>query len=230
MPPSFKTQKPIFDERAADSWGRAYNHYLRGWLPDRKGAAIVDVACGAGKLLHFFKKRGYVNFCGVDISPEQVQLARQVIENVTEASAIDFLEEHKFEFDLITGLDIIEHFNKNEVLHFLDACHKALKHGGRLILQTPNAESPWVSSVRYGDFSHEVCFSPNGITRVLSLCGFNKIEPREQGPVVHGLLSAGRFVCWLCIRTGLKLWNLAETGTIGSGIFTRVFIIKGEKD
>lgn len=168
----FQNAKPIFDEMAADRWGRAYDHYRRGWLPDRRDAVIVDVGCGAGKLLHFFKKRGYVNLSGVDINPEQVRLAGQVIENVTEANAIEFLKGHKFEFDLITGLDIIEHFNKDEVLHFLDACHKALKRGGRLILQTPNAESPWVSSVRYGDFSHEVCFNSNGITRIFNSVWF----------------------------------------------------------
>ncbi len=43
-----------FDSAAADHWGRAYRHYLRNWLPTGKTAAIADLACGGGKLLHFF--------------------------------------------------------------------------------------------------------------------------------------------------------------------------------
>jgi 2-polyprenyl-3-methyl-5-hydroxy-6-metoxy-1,4-benzoquinol methylase len=226
----FRDAKTVFDESEANRWGRAYDYYLRGWLPERKDAAIVDIACGSGKLLHFFKKRGYSNLLGVDISPGQVQLARCVTNGVTQGDGIDFLERRTSEFDLITGLDIIEHFDKDEVLRFLDACYNALKPGGRLILQTPNADSPWVSSVRYGDFSHEVCLNPYGIARILALCGFNNIKAREQGPVLHGILSGGRLVCWLCIRAALKVSNLVETGTGGSGIFTRVFIVKGEKD
>ena len=73
----FGNVKPVFDAAAADRLGKAYDHYLRGWLPESKDAAIVDLACGSGDLLRFFKQRGYTNIHGVDVSPEQVELARQ---------------------------------------------------------------------------------------------------------------------------------------------------------
>jgi len=219
----------VFDAKAAQRWGYAYDRFLKGWLPQRKDAAILEVGCGWGRLLHFFKTRGYVNLRGVDISPEQVKLARQVIDNVTERNAIEYLDSHPHSFDLIIGLDIIEHFRKDEVLHFLEACYKALRSGGRLILQTPNAESPWGMKIRYGDFTHELAFNPGGLKKLLEICGFVKIEPRQAGPVVHGILSLGRYLIWKVIWTGLALWNLAETGSIGSGIYTRVFLISGIK-
>ena len=92
--------------------------------------------------MYFFKVLGYTNLIGVDISPEQVNLARQVILNVYEDEVLSWLEEHNNEFDLITGFDIIEHLYKPAVLQFLDYCFKALKPGGLLILETQNAESP----------------------------------------------------------------------------------------
>ena len=228
---NFQGAPETFDEGAAWQWGRLQRYYLREWLPADKNARIVDLACGGGKLLYFFRRMGYTNITGVDISPSQVKLARQVTPDVDEANVLEWLEAHPASFDLITGFDIVEHFHKDEVLRFLDACYAALKPGGRLILQTPNAESPWGTVHRYNDFTHEVGFNPNALSRILSLVGFERIESRETGPVPlgHSLKSTVRYMIWQVIRAGLKIWNLAETGGAGSGVFTRVFLIAGEK-
>ncbi len=225
----FQKVPSVFDEKEAIRWGRAYDTYLGKWLPKHKSAAILDLGCGGGKLLHFLKGRGYVNIQGIDVSPEQVSLARQVTDNVIEGDAIDFLKEQKKRYDLITGLDIIEHFKKEEVLLFLDACYSALKGGGRLILQTPNAESPWGAMHRYNDLTHELAFNPFLLEKLLTLAGFSEIDTREAGPVVHGLISFTRNLLWKIIRICLLIWNLAETGSKGSGIYTRVFFITGVK-
>jgi len=220
----------VFDRGATVRWGRcAYDTFLRGWLPDKKDASLLDVACGGGKLLYFLKARGYTNLQGMDISPEQVALARQVTENVFKADAISYLENHQETYDVIIGFDLVEHFKKEEVLRFLDACYSSLRPGGRLILQTPNAESPWGMKIRYGDFTHEVVFDPNCLKGLLTLCGFSAVESREAGPVIHGVFSLGRYLIWKAIHTGLLVWNLAETGSKGSKIYTRVFLITGKK-
>lgn len=227
----FQDADQFFNSKAASRWGRAYDYYLRNWLPEDREAAIVDLACGGGKLLFFFKQRDYKNLRGVDISQEQVKLARQVCQDVFEVNVLDYLASHPGAFDLITGFDIIEHFDKDEVLRFLDGCFAALKPGGRLILQTPNADSPWGTTIRYGDFTHEVCFNPNSIMRLLRLVGLSEIEAREQGPVPRGYSTASsvRALLWAAIRTWLKIWNIAETGDAGSGVFTRIFLVSGRK-
>jgi 2-polyprenyl-3-methyl-5-hydroxy-6-metoxy-1,4-benzoquinol methylase len=227
----FQDAEEGFDATAAERWGKAYDYYFRGWLPESKEANIVDLACGGGKLLHYFKQRGYSRVAGLDISPEQVKLSLQVIPDVCEGSVLDFLANHPNSFDCITGLDIIEHFQKDEVLSFLDSCHAALQPGGRLILQTPNADSPWGNSARYGDFTHEVSFNSNSLLYLLSLCGFKESQARELGPVPWGysMASTARHGIWRLIRGILKFWNITETGSAGSGVFTRVFIISGCK-
>jgi len=227
----FQDAKEVFDQSGSSRWGKAYDYYLCSWLPEDKGASIVDLGCGGGRLLHFLKDRGYHRLQGIDISLEQVRLARQVIPEVKESDILDFLVEHRDCFDLILGLDIIEHFKKEEALQFLDGCYSALKTNGRLILQTPNAESPFYGAIRYGDFTHEICFTPNSITRLMQLCGFQDIEVREQGPIPWGYsaMSTARFLSWQTICLGLKLWNVAETGNTGSGIFSRVFLATGSR-
>lgn len=218
-----------FNESEAIHWGKAYNRYFRNWLPQKPEADILDVACGGGRLLYFFKTRGYKNLLGIDISPQQVALSKEVTDQVKEIDIFEFLSSNTKKFDLITGLDIVEHFKKDEVIKFLEACYNSLTPHGRLILQTPNAQSPWGASIRYGDFTHEVAFDPSCLKRLLAFVGFSKIESREADPYTHGILSLGRFLLWKIIWGILAFWCLVETGGIGSGIFTRVFLISGVK-
>lgn len=227
----FKDAPSEFDELAALRWGRLYRYYFRDWLPEDKHVHIADLACGSGMLLYFLQCNGYKNVEGVDISPEQVKLARQVTPNVHETDVLDWLENNPNSLDLITGLDIVEHFHKAEVLRFLDACNGALKPGGRLIIQTPNADSPWACEIRYGDFTHEVGFNANSLTGLLRMAGIHDIEARETGPVPWGYSwqSTIRFLIWQLIRFRIKIWNMAETGSSGSNVFTRNFLISGIK-
>lgn len=226
----FKDGSTIFNEKDSLLWRKAYKWWFRHWQPTNKDAKILDVACGGGMLLHYFKDLGYTNICGVDISPEQVVLAKQVIENVTIGNALDYLEAHQSEYDLIVGLDIIEHFYKDEVMEFLDNCYSALKKGGRLILQAPNSESPWGLSIRYGDFTHEVGFTHNCLWKLLMLAGFEDIQGSECGPVPIGVSGIVRLFLWKILRLGLTGYNYIEAGNKGSGIYTRVFLITGIRD
>lgn len=227
----FKNVSLDFDPVATAKWGKAYNWYLRKWLPEYKDAAIIDLGCGDGKLLYFFKQRGYTNVSGVDISPEQVKLARNVITTVTEGNLLEFLQANPNKFDLITGLDIVEHLTKEEVVQFLDECQRALCHNGRIILQTPNANSPFGMMVRYGDLTHEICFSSMALRSIMRFCGFENLESREMGPVPWGysMISTIRFLIWQWIRFGLKVFEITETGS-SDNVFTRVQLVSGIKN
>ncbi len=210
-----------------DRWTRPYKKYLKGWLPEDKQAVILDIGCGRGRLLRFLSEQGYTHVTGLDVSPEQVRRAQKLHPDVIQADALEYLNENKGRFDCIIAIDIIEHFRKDEVMGFLDVCHQALRPEGRLIIQTPNANSPWGLPVRYGDFTHEICFSPKSLSWLLRECGFVQIRMRELGPVPCGVLSSVRCVAWKFVRLVLAMYDMIETGSYGSGIFTRVFIASG---
>jgi SAM-dependent methyltransferase len=226
----FQDANDTFDATTAERWGKAYKWYFRRWLPQWKDAAIVDLGCGNGKLLHFFKQNGYTNLSGVDISPDQVALAREVVRDVQQSNALGWLADRQESFDLVIALDLIEHFRRDEALRFLGLCLSSLKPGGRLILQTPNADSPFGSGGRYNDITHEWAFNVNQLARLMRRTGFVHIEPREQGPVPWGysLASTARWCAWRIVRAGLQFWNLAETGAKLPAL-TRVFLISGVK-
>lgn len=202
---------------------------IHDWLPADRSAACLDVACGAGALLYALDQAGFTDLQGVDGSAEQVRVAQKIFSKVVQRDAIEFLNENKERFDLITAFDIIEHFDKDEVFLFLDGLYGALRPGGRVIFQTPNADSPWSGTLRYGDFTHELIFSPGCLAKVMSVVGFHQFEARECAPIAHGVKSLIRQGLWKCIRAGISGWSLIETGGRGSGIFTRVFIAKGQK-
>ena len=217
------------DPAAVGVRSRYLAQVLAGWLPDDRGASIVDLGCGTGDVLAAFETFGYTALAGVDLSAEQVRVAREIVPQVEQGDLFEYLADRRQAFDLITGFDVIEHLRKDEVLPFLEACHRALKAGGRLILQTPNAESPWGSAIRYGDFTHEVCFTPGSLEWLLRLSGLEDVEARETGPRPVGWRSRGRVFLWRLMRLYVALWNLVETGSAGSGIYTRVFLVSAVK-
>ncbi len=221
----------LFDIKMAERWGKGYIWYLRNWLPDKKDASIADLGCGCGKLLYLLKELGYDNLNGVDISNDQIVLARKICQNVEQADVLNWLSHKSCEFDLLVALDLLEHLTRLEALDFISMCFSRLKKGGRLILQTPNADSPFGMGNRYGDLTHEFAYSINLLSRILRRAGFTVIEARELGPMPFGysFRSTLRYFAWMTIRKGLQLINLAETGS-RMKILTRVFIISGIKN
>lgn len=219
------------DGPAASRWGRAYDWYLRGWLPSEKQAPILDVGCGAGGFLLFLHQRGYSLATGVDISAEQVAAARRVTPDVHEANALEWLERSERRWGLIVALDLIEHLHKDELVELLCLAYSCLVPGGRIIVQAPNASCPWGAQSRYGDFTHEVGLTPLGLSRLLRLAGFQQVEAREAGPMPLGysLASTVRYGLWRLIRLRLLAYNLIETGEIGDGVLTRVFLASAVK-
>jgi len=219
------------DKYSYKQWAAAAQWYVRGWLPEDKNIPILDLGCGAGYFLWLAQYLGYTNIVGVDLSPGQVSLAQQACPTarITLGDAQEALAQFPSHYGLITGFDLIEHLSKNELLALLEQVYQALCPGGRVIFQTPNPESPWGMNVRYGDLTHELAVSPRGLHSLLFLNGMVDYVARECGPYPHGFVSATRYMLWQVFNAGLSFWNLVETGSKGSGIYTRVFIATARK-
>lgn len=215
-----------FLEEDYQNWADIVMQRINGWLPDEHDIPILDLGCGSGKLLYLFQRMGYTNLTGVDLSPEQIEHARLHSDQavIFQEDAQDFLKKNSEQFGLICAFDLIEHFQKEEIIPLLRLIYQSLKPGGRLILQTPNAESPWMGSVAYGDFTHEWFFTPHSLNGILQMVGFENFQARECGPVIHGAKSLVRYWLWRAISQGLAIWNLAETGGVGGGVYSRVFL------
>jgi SAM-dependent methyltransferase len=218
-----------FDETGAQAWSDAFSRYLKGWLPDNRDANIVDLGCGSGRFLYLLRKFGYTNVTGVDVSEEQVLLAKQINKNVIVKDVLSFLRNDTTSYELIAAFDLIEHLTKEEFVEFFSLVEKRLRNRGRLIINTPNAASPFGLYRRYGDFTHEICFTPSCLGDVLALFGLCDAEARELGPYPHGILSLIRYLCWKVVRLVIASYNLIEIGNLGGRIYTRDFVMSVRK-
>lgn len=207
------------------SWGKHYSKLL----PDNKHASIIDIGCGSGSFVYFLKKLGYENASGIDISPEQVQVAKNLgLKNVECSDNMTFLKGKQNTYDVVIAKDLIEHYPKESIMELLDLIFDALKPGGKVIIQTPNAESPFGSRFRYYDFTHSVAFTKSSLSQVLRASGFETVNFYAMGPVPHGIKSFIRFLLWNIILAIIKLCMLVETGS-ADGIYTQTIIAVGCK-
>ncbi len=163
---------PAGVERGAEEYEALYGHLL----PASRDAVILDAGSGAGQFLYFLKKKGYTNFTGIDMSPQQVDFCRKNIsENVVLADVFDYLKERHGVFDLISLNDVLEHIPKEKVIPLLSLLRAGLKVGGKLILKTPNLGNFFSVYQRYKDFTHEAGFTERSLRQVLWLAGFREI-------------------------------------------------------
>lgn len=197
----------------------ALHKLVRQHFPADRNAAVLDLGCGHGALLHFARAAGYTNLRGVDGSPEQVAAARRLgIDGVEEGDLRDALAaQPDASLDVVVAFDVIEHFTRDELLPFVDEVRRVLKPGGRWIIHVPNGESPFGGRMRYWDMTHELAFTRTSLAQLLLSSGFAEVRCFEDQPVVHGAKSALRWVLWQGFRALLRLYIAAETGDAGGG-------------
>lgn len=199
-------------------------HVINAFFPAEGAAAILDLGCGHGTLVHFARQAGYRNIQGVDVSAQQVELANKLgIENIQQGDLMETLKAIPHSsLDAVVAFDVIEHFTKDELIDLVDAVYGVLKPGGRWIVHAPNANSPFFGSVRYGDFTHEQAFTPSSLQQLLTASGFSSFDFAECAPRIHGIKSLLRVILWGLVRFAFRLAQAAETGDIGqNAVLTR---------
>jgi 2-polyprenyl-3-methyl-5-hydroxy-6-metoxy-1,4-benzoquinol methylase len=182
-------------------------------LPARKDARILDAGCGDGVLLWWLQASGYTLAEGVEVSAEQVEAARAVgVRNVHQSDLLEFLRSRAGAYDAIVMRNVLEHFEKPDVLEIVQAVHGALASGGAFVLQVPNAESPFFGRIRYGDFTHGLAFSSTSLAQVLAVYGFVGHGFHPVRPLFGGWRGWPRRVLWRAVEAFYRGLLTAELG------------------
>lgn len=174
---------------------------------------IVDLGCGQGGWIYFLNKHGYNNVAGVDISAEQVEFAHNMGISEVFHGDLDSFIDRQSGVDVVFLMDILEHFPIDESDRLLRKIAKILNPGAKLIIHVPNGEGLFGQRIRYGDLTHETCFTPKSIHQLLSPIGYGSIRCYEDRPIVHGIKSAIRRLIWDIGTLFPRLLLLAETGS-----------------
>lgn len=211
-----------------ESRGPHLRAMIRRHFPADRDAVVLDLGCGHGTIVEFARRAGYRHVTGVDRSPDQVREAKRLgIAGVEEGDLFESIARAPSDsLDLVICFDVIEHLTRAELLPLVDEVLRVLKPGGRWLIHSPNAESPFFGRIRYGDLTHELAFTRTSIGQLLFSSGFASVACYEDTPIVHGILSAGRWVVWKSVRAMLRLWLAAETGRLREpAIFSQNFLV-----
>lgn len=144
----------------------------------KRNGKILDVGCGSGDLLFFFKERGFQTY-GVDINQKGCRLAK---ERVGETIFNCELADCNFPpntFDVVTLNHSFEHMR--DPVDCLRKIHRILKDNGILFISVPNIEcfqfKLWRAKYTGLDIPrHLYHYSPKTIKDMISNCGFNVIK------------------------------------------------------
>ena len=211
----FRVEFPVWDQH----FGRL--------VPPALDARILDVGCGRGGLVYWLNQRGYHRAEGIDVSAEQIETARRLgIANVEQADLRSYLGARLQCYDALILRDVVEHFTRDQIVEVLELCRSALRPGGVVIVQVPNAESPFFGRIRYGDFTHELAFTQSSVAQLFNVIGFEGVQIYPTEPVIRGLRSLGRAALWNVVKAFYRVLLYAELGG-GRRIFTQGLIAVG---
>jgi O-antigen chain-terminating methyltransferase len=189
--PGTRTRERLEEARyvAFEERFRGSSEEIRGRLSDyvpcfRGSAPVVDLGCGRGEFLELLRDAG-IDGLGIDGNAEMIGRCRQRGLAAEVGDVIDFVERREPEsFGGIFAAQLVEHLPPRLLGEFLESCHRALRPGGRLVLETVNPRS-LVALVEtfYRDLSHEKPLHPETLDFALRAAGFREVELRYSSPV-----------------------------------------------
>lgn len=141
----------------------SYESIRIGKLLDKhiaKDTMILDIGCGYGDKLEQLRDMAFGNLTGVELNQTLVDIARGKGFNVFSAEEFD-MDEQAGKYDLIIMSHIIEHFQYQDLIRFMESYLVCLKPGGLLLIATPVMNPTF-----YDDFDHVKPYTHLGILSI----------------------------------------------------------------
>lgn len=167
-----------------------YSPLINKFIPDKKDIDILEIGCGWGGFIYTLKKMGYSNIDAIDIIPEACLFVEQVCGiKVSCIDVFSFFKNNNKKYDVIVAFDVIEHFNKDEIVSLMNSIYNSLKKGGIFIMHTPNGGSLKGLYIRYSGFTHEIAFTPLSINELFKAVGFSKVFCMPEPEISSNLIK-----------------------------------------
>jgi len=197
-------------------------------LPQNKDAVVLDLGCGHGNFMLLLMQKGFTNVHGIDISLDQIRKANELgLKNAVHGDILNFLTTNSEKFDIILGIDIIEHLKKGELTGLMNQIYSALKPEGIAVFRTPNADGLANSVFSAGDFTHENIINGFSAEQICLSAGFTNVRILKS--YIHTenpLKEAIRKVLWFWFTLSKRLEIFAAGISSKKVIFTPNLIFK----
>lgn len=142
---SFRGSRELVKERV-----RPYLDDIRAACgPPGGDALVIDIGCGRGEWLEMVRDAGYYAR-GIDMNGMFVQTCRALGLDVISGDAFEVLRGMPAgSAAAITSMHLVEHLPFETLIALIDECHRVLRPGGILILETPNPENLTVGAFSF---------------------------------------------------------------------------------
>ncbi len=157
---------------------------LAGYIPLFEGRSpVVELGCGRGEFLELASQAG-VEARGIDNNLEMLSECRERGLTVEEANLTSYLREMpEGSVGGIFAAQVIEHLSPQRLREILTDCHRVLRKGGRLVLETVNPKSFLALLEFYRDLTHQKPIHPETLDFLLRACGFVEVRIQYTSPV-----------------------------------------------
>ena len=181
----------IIAARLIPNIGATIDANMRHLCKENIKKRLLDVGCGNGGFLLLARSAGW-DVVGVDPDSKAVEAAR-IQDLDVRLGGVEALDPSIEQFDAITLSHVIEHVH--HPVEVLQACHRLLRPGGFLWIETPNIASQ--GHLLFGATwrgleppSHLVLFTLESMISALSTAGFAEEENQPYRPCCNRMFSA----------------------------------------
>ena len=195
-----------------------YRYDILPHMPEDKGSSIVEIACGYGSLLKFLVEKGYTPK-GFDLSVDQIGVATELGLDAEVKDIGDWIGDSSDSVDVLLAIDLIEHFDKPQLLQLLIDLRKKVKAGGVFIARTPNMDGIHPNQYAFGDFTHGALLNPSSAIQLFKAAGFSNIQVLDSCVKIRGAKEMLRVFVWGFSRLRAKVQ------LFGSGRSTRGVVL-----
>jgi 2-polyprenyl-3-methyl-5-hydroxy-6-metoxy-1,4-benzoquinol methylase len=152
--------------------------YILQLLDLGAGMSLCELGCGSGWMSRFAARHG-VHAEGYDISPDMIEIARELAEQegldvrfeVADMERLDL--GHRFDACLL--YDALHHSPRADLV--FATAHRALKPGGKLLLAEPNWKHRFQGRDAAGEYGvTELGYTPRRLKRLLRNEGFTQVQ------------------------------------------------------
>lgn len=144
---------------------------------------IADLGCGRGEFLEALRARS-LSGIGCDTNPVMVARCREKGLAVDEADLFAWLRGRAVDsLGGVTAYQVVEHLPADALLPFVELAVSRLAPGGRLLLETVNAESVYAMKWFWMDLTHVRPVPAPSLGRLMEACGLRNVTIAHRSPV-----------------------------------------------
>lgn len=140
-------------------------------------ALVLDLGCGRGEWLELLQKNG-IAAMGVDLDTGMLAACQQINLKVQCQDALESLKQlQDGSASVVSAFHLVEHLPFDRVKDLVAECHRVLKPGGLLIMETPNPENFMVATHNfYLDPTHLRPIPPDLLAFVPEYLGYESVK------------------------------------------------------